>query len=102
MNHSIFSRPPKPRKRRKPQLTSIENLLNEVKEAEHAGLSQIFRDHSFVGCVNEQYALIQHKTKLYLCDCYALRQNLSIIRIRSNIVLSFSFSLVHIFVPPKN
>lgn len=33
----------------------------------------MLQNHSFVGCVNPQWALIQHHTKLYLLNTTTLR-----------------------------
>lgn len=37
------------------------------------GLLEMLQNHSFVGCVNPQWALIQHHTKLYLLNTTTLR-----------------------------
>jgi DNA mismatch repair protein MLH1 len=57
----------------KPQLSSIENLLRMVKDSSHSGLIAMFKNYSFVGCVNENLALIQHQTELFLCNVPVLR-----------------------------
>ena len=36
-------------------------------------LREMLRNHSFVGCVNPQWALAQHQTKLYLLNTTKLR-----------------------------
>eukprot|EP01083_Nonionella_stella_P084629 234326_1 len=56
-----LSRPP-----RMSQLSSINTLLDKIEAGSHPGLSQVLQRHTFVGCVNEVYALVQHETKLYL------------------------------------
>uniref|UniRef100_A0A3Q2PWD3 DNA mismatch repair protein MLH1 n=1 Tax=Fundulus heteroclitus TaxID=8078 RepID=A0A3Q2PWD3_FUNHE len=41
-----------------------------------AGLQEMLQKHSFVGCVDPQWTLIQHRTKLYLLDTTKLSQEL--------------------------
>ncbi|KAL6074310.1 DNA mismatch repair protein [Balamuthia mandrillaris] len=48
-------------------LTSVRNLLRAVERDVHEGLAEMFCHHTFVGCVDSTIALIQHRTKLYLC-----------------------------------
>lgn len=67
---------PKLKKRKRPQLTSVLNLLSEVKEAGHAGLQQIFKNYTFVGAVDDRSVLLQYKTKLYLCNMCVLSKEL--------------------------
>uniref|UniRef100_A0A3B5B6B8 DNA mismatch repair protein MLH1 n=1 Tax=Stegastes partitus TaxID=144197 RepID=A0A3B5B6B8_9TELE len=55
-------------KRRVIKLTSIKELRAEITENIHKGLQEMLQNHSFVGCVNPQWTLIQHHTKLYLLD----------------------------------
>lgn len=38
-----------------------------------SGLREVFQNHKFVGCVNEEHALIQHQTKLFLVSTTRLR-----------------------------
>lgn len=40
------------------------------------GLQEMLQNHSFVGCVNPQWTLIQHHTKLYLLNTTKLRSEL--------------------------
>jgi len=47
-------------------LTSVKNLQGEIDSDCHNELKDVIGHHTFVGCVDEQYALAQHKTKLYL------------------------------------
>eukprot|EP01087_Luapelamoeba_hula_P019226 TRINITY_DN6345_c0_g1_i1.p1 TRINITY_DN6345_c0_g1~~TRINITY_DN6345_c0_g1_i1.p1 ORF type:complete len:775 (+),score=111.00 TRINITY_DN6345_c0_g1_i1:215-2326(+) len=49
-------------------LTSIQNIISGFEGNSHYGLSEVFKNHTFVGCVNNRYAVIQHRTKLYLCN----------------------------------
>jgi hypothetical protein len=55
------------------RLSSVENLLTAVKANTHSGLSEIFRGHTFVGCVDDTFALIQHSTKLYIVNVANIR-----------------------------
>jgi hypothetical protein len=65
------------------ELTSIQELLEEVNSGVHQGLSEIVRSNTFVGMADETFALLQHKTKLFLANVVKLR-----------CVLSFSFSFL--------
>ncbi|XP_023267524.1 DNA mismatch repair protein Mlh1 isoform X1 [Seriola lalandi dorsalis] len=60
-------------KRRFIKLTSIKELRAEITENSHKGLQEMLQNHSFVGCVNPQWTLIQHHTKLYLLNTTKLR-----------------------------
>ncbi|XP_063730255.1 DNA mismatch repair protein Mlh1 isoform X2 [Eleginops maclovinus] len=63
-------------KRRAIKLTSIKELRAEIPENTHKGLQEMLQNHSFVGCVNPQWTLIQHHTKLYLLNTTKLSQEL--------------------------
>ncbi|XP_034754113.1 DNA mismatch repair protein Mlh1 [Etheostoma cragini] len=63
-------------KRRVVKLTSIKELRAEITENTHKGLQEMLQDHSFVGCVNPQWTLVQHHTKLYLLNTTKLSQEL--------------------------
>uniref|UniRef100_A0A8C6SBD2 MutL homolog 1, colon cancer, nonpolyposis type 2 (E. coli) n=1 Tax=Neogobius melanostomus TaxID=47308 RepID=A0A8C6SBD2_9GOBI len=63
-------------KRRVIKLNSIKELRAEVSENNHKGLQEMLQNHSFVGCVNPQWTLIQHHTKLYLLNTTKLSQEL--------------------------
>ncbi|XP_037321227.1 DNA mismatch repair protein Mlh1 [Pungitius pungitius] len=63
-------------KRRVIKLTSIKELRAEVTENTHKGLQEMLQNHSFVGCVDPQWTLIQHHTKLYLLNTTRLSQEL--------------------------
>lgn len=63
----------KVRYHREIKLTSILNLQQSVEVDTHKGLREIFKNHTFVGCVNAEYALLQHQTKLYLINTSKLR-----------------------------
>ena len=55
-------------KRRKTSLASIQQLLDELQGAEcfHEGLSELFRDHTFVGCIDANRCAIQHRLILFV------------------------------------
>uniref|UniRef100_A0A8C5H9V4 DNA mismatch repair protein MLH1 n=1 Tax=Gouania willdenowi TaxID=441366 RepID=A0A8C5H9V4_GOUWI len=63
-------------KRRVIKLSSIKELRAEVTENAHKGLQEMLHSHSFVGCVNPQWTLVQHHTKLYLLNTSKLSQEL--------------------------
>ncbi|KAJ8926300.1 hypothetical protein NQ314_021340 [Rhamnusium bicolor] len=50
------------------KLTSILELRKEVEENCHRMLRETFAQHVFVGSVSPTQALIQHSTKLFLCN----------------------------------
>uniref|UniRef100_A0A4W4EV99 DNA mismatch repair protein MLH1 n=1 Tax=Electrophorus electricus TaxID=8005 RepID=A0A4W4EV99_ELEEL len=63
-------------RRRVIKLTSVKELRREIDEQAHKGLQEMFQNHSFVGCVNPQWTLVQHHTKLYLLNTTKLSQEL--------------------------
>lgn len=63
-------------KKREIKLQSVLTLLKDLENTCDPALRQIFCDHTFVGCVNRQYTLIQHQTKLYLMNTNKLSQQL--------------------------
>ncbi|XP_039592376.1 DNA mismatch repair protein Mlh1 isoform X2 [Polypterus senegalus] len=63
-------------RRRIIKLTSVKELRSAISEHAHIGLQEMLQNHSFVGCVNPQWALIQHQTKLYLVNTSKLSQEL--------------------------
>nr|XP_048279459.1 DNA mismatch repair protein Mlh1 isoform X1 [Myodes glareolus] len=63
-------------RRRIINLTSVLNLQEEINERGHETLREMLRNHSFVGCVNPQWALAQHQTKLYLLNTTKLSEEL--------------------------
>ncbi|XP_060896599.1 DNA mismatch repair protein Mlh1 [Labrus mixtus] len=63
-------------KRRVIKLNSIKDLRAEIEENTHTGLQDVLQNHSFVGCVDPQWTLIQHQTKLYLLNTSRLSQEL--------------------------
>lgn len=54
------------------------------------GLQEMLQNHSFVGCINTQWALIQHRTKLYLLNTTKLRSGQQ----------QEHYISVHFFYPP--
>ncbi|KAI5630128.1 DNA mismatch repair protein Mlh1, partial [Silurus asotus] len=62
--------------RRVIRLTSVKELQNEITDQVHKGLQEMLHNHSFVGCINPQWSLIQHQTKLYLLNNTKLSQEL--------------------------
>ncbi|XP_077979324.1 DNA mismatch repair protein Mlh1-like [Glandiceps talaboti] len=60
--------------RREIKLTSILTLQKEVEERTHKGLRDLFKSHTFVGCVKPGLALLQHHTKLYLVNTTKISQ----------------------------
>ncbi|CAL1578362.1 unnamed protein product [Knipowitschia caucasica] len=63
-------------KRRVIKLNSVKELRAEIADGNHKGLQEMLQNHSFVGCVNPQWTLIQHLTKLYLLNTTKLSQEL--------------------------
>ncbi|XP_054847024.1 DNA mismatch repair protein Mlh1 isoform X2 [Eublepharis macularius] len=63
-------------RRRIINLTSVLTLQEEISNQAHAGLQEMLRNHSFVGCVNPQWALAQYQTKLYLLNTTKLSQEM--------------------------
>ena len=54
------------------QLTSVLDLREEIEFKEHEGLTELFREHCFVGCVDHRLATIQHRTRLLLVDYHKI------------------------------
>ncbi|XP_066100726.1 DNA mismatch repair protein Mlh1 isoform X2 [Saccopteryx bilineata] len=63
-------------RRRIINLTSVLSLREEISERGHETLREMLHNHSFVGCVNPQWALAQHQTKLYLLSTTKLSEEL--------------------------
>uniref|UniRef100_A0A8C3VAX8 DNA mismatch repair protein MLH1 n=1 Tax=Catharus ustulatus TaxID=91951 RepID=A0A8C3VAX8_CATUS len=63
-------------RRRIINLTSVLTLQEEISNQAHAKLQEMLHEHSFVGCVNPQWALAQYQTKLYLLNTTKLSQEL--------------------------
>ncbi|KAK7109836.1 hypothetical protein V1264_013814 [Littorina saxatilis] len=62
--------------RREIKLSSILSLQQDIENNAHTGLRELFQDHTFVGCVSEELALVQHQTKLYLVNTHRLSKHL--------------------------
>lgn len=60
-------------RRRIINLTSVLSLQEDISQRGHETLREMLHNHSFVGCVNPQWALAQHQTKLYLLNTTKLR-----------------------------
>ncbi|KAL1781990.1 DNA mismatch repair protein Mlh1 isoform X1 [Sigmodon hispidus] len=63
-------------RRRVINLTSVLSLQEEINDRGHESLREMLHNHSFVGCVNPQWALAQHQTKLYLLNTTKLSEEL--------------------------
>ncbi|XP_055972305.1 DNA mismatch repair protein Mlh1-like [Sorex fumeus] len=63
-------------RRRIINLTSVLSLQEEINQRGHETLREMLNNHSFVGCVNPQWALAQHQTKLYLLNTSKLSEEL--------------------------
>jgi DNA mismatch repair protein MLH1 len=50
------------------ELTSVLELRDELELGENITVTELFREHTYVGCVDDRKALIQHQTKLILVD----------------------------------
>ena len=59
-------------KRHNTLLSSVLHLRDEIESNKHVGLSQLFEEHTFVGFVDCNKALIQHRLKLYLVDIHSV------------------------------
>nr|XP_022308233.1 DNA mismatch repair protein Mlh1-like [Crassostrea virginica] len=55
-------------KKRPVRLTSVLTLQEEIRQNMHKNLREMFQFHKFVGCVNREFSLMQHQTKLYLVN----------------------------------
>ena len=56
----------------KTNLTSIQKLRDEIKRKYDKRITDIFVESTFVGTVDIKYFLIQHGTKMFLCNCQKL------------------------------
>ncbi|XP_033762877.1 DNA mismatch repair protein Mlh1-like [Pecten maximus] len=62
--------------KRQIKLSSVLSLQQTLRDGVHKGLSEMFRNHKFVGCVNEEFSLMQHQTMLYLVNTTAVSKEL--------------------------
>lgn len=84
-------------KRRRTVLASVLELLEEVDQVHHVGLSELLRDHVFVGFVDCNRVLIQHRLVLYLMDAPAVARCF----IQQEILEQFEgFDLLRLSDPP--
>ncbi|KAJ3052664.1 DNA mismatch repair protein [Rhizophlyctis rosea] len=58
------------------RLGSVLDLRQEVRDASHSGLTSLFREHTFVGFVDDNLALVQYQTKLYMVNTIELSKEL--------------------------
>ncbi|XP_055959466.1 DNA mismatch repair protein Mlh1 [Patella vulgata] len=70
------STPPIKLEKREIGLTSIRTLIEKMEEKNNKSLKDLIQNHTFVGCVNEEHALVQHQTKLYLINTTKLSKEL--------------------------
>ncbi|GFO28216.1 DNA mismatch repair protein mlh1 [Plakobranchus ocellatus] len=63
-------------KRREIKLNSVLELRQEVKDDVSDAMRNLLQNHTFVGCVSESHALIQHSTRLYLANTTTLSKEL--------------------------
>ncbi|KAL4559900.1 hypothetical protein LXL04_032046 [Taraxacum kok-saghyz] len=68
------------RQRRNPKetadLTSVQELINEIERDCHSGLLETVRNCTFVGMADDDFALLQHNTHLYLANVVNLSKEL--------------------------
>eukprot|EP00474_Spongospora_subterranea_P001191 CRZ01649.1 hypothetical protein [Spongospora subterranea] len=53
-------------------LTSVQNLLDQIESQSSSVFQSLFKEHVFVGCIDDHLSLIQHNTKLYLVNVQAI------------------------------
>ncbi|KAH7833211.1 hypothetical protein Vadar_004148 [Vaccinium darrowii] len=68
------------RQRRNPKetadLTSIQELIDEMDNSSHSGLLDILRHCTYIGMADDVFALLQHNTHLYLANVVSLSKEL--------------------------
>ncbi|XP_030554333.1 DNA mismatch repair protein Mlh1 [Drosophila novamexicana] len=64
------------RKSKEVRLTSVLNMQQRVERQCHVPLRTILKQLVYVGCVDERRALFQHETRLYMCNTFALSEEL--------------------------
>ncbi|XP_067929049.1 DNA mismatch repair protein Mlh1-like [Watersipora subatra] len=62
--------------RHKVTLTSVLSLQRESEASAHHRLREMLKEHTFVGCVNRSFSLLQYQTSLYLVNNKNLTQEL--------------------------
>ena len=55
------------------ELTSILELRKDIEDHENEIITETFREHSFVGCIDSRLALIQHHTRLLMVNFEMIR-----------------------------
>lgn len=58
---------------RKIRLSHILELKDDIEKNCNFQLKVILNSLTYVGAINAQHAIIQHETKMYLCDTQKLR-----------------------------
>ncbi|XP_021924732.1 DNA mismatch repair protein Mlh1 isoform X2 [Zootermopsis nevadensis] len=58
------------------KLRSVLELRHDVEDKMHVGLRELLKNSTFVGCVSPKQALVQHETRLYLCNTARLSEEL--------------------------
>lgn len=58
------------------RLASIQKLRQNIKTECEPLLKNLISNHSFVGCIDRQFALLQHETSLYVSNTLSLSKNL--------------------------
>ncbi|KXS20066.1 mutL-like protein 1, colon cancer, nonpolyposis type 2 [Gonapodya prolifera JEL478] len=77
------------------RLTSILELREEVESKEHKGITEVFREHTFVGCVDNQLALVQHQVRLFMVNYVEISRELFY-----QVFLRLFSNLGHVLLPP--
>ncbi|KAK5638973.1 hypothetical protein RI129_013268 [Pyrocoelia pectoralis] len=75
-NNSVIIRSSLSEIRNECRLTSVLELRKEIEEQCHKSLRELFAQHVYVGCVKAKLALVQHSTKLYLCNTNRIMEEL--------------------------
>jgi DNA mismatch repair protein MLH1 len=56
-------------------LISVHDLIDALERRSSDSLTDVFQQHTFVGCIDDMFALIQCRTKLFLIDVCALSKS---------------------------
>ncbi|XP_064486491.1 DNA mismatch repair protein Mlh1-like [Ornithodoros turicata] len=62
--------------RRNLRLKSVSELAEAVERRSSAGLRELLQNHTFVGVVNQKFALVQHLTNLYIINTRQISREL--------------------------
>ena len=62
--------------RKEVKLASVKNLRKIIEDSSHSGLRELVANHTFVGCADREFALLQHATKLFVVNIGELTQHL--------------------------